>query len=329
MPAKSKRQLKYIYAMRNKYGNKKNAPKNMKWVFNDEWIHLKEKMTYLKNINDFISEKLGINDNIVKYADLIIDKLKETDFYLLKTNYKGKDIEVQCYLRSKIHGTNINSEIAGSFLQIDDNIYAIELSKLDRNILIHELKHLDYSISRNKLNQHHYISHVGRNVINNYNHLVNKDFSDALIDILYYINPNEFESYYNEFYHELKQTLTDDMTIEEKRKYIDDFLNSHSIYFCYKYYKDGNFDIEQFFTNKKDLNLFIDKLIQKIQLENPYEVSKKDILLNRMIKILSIFKVNKLSDENRKVVTLINNLINREIKRNYKKFSRLYTLLLT
>lgn len=37
MPAKSKKQLKYIYVMRNKYKSKKKAPKKMKWVFNDEW----------------------------------------------------------------------------------------------------------------------------------------------------------------------------------------------------------------------------------------------------------------------------------------------------
>lgn len=37
MPAKSKQQMKYIYAMRNKYGSKKNAPKDMKWVFDQEW----------------------------------------------------------------------------------------------------------------------------------------------------------------------------------------------------------------------------------------------------------------------------------------------------
>jgi hypothetical protein len=37
MPAKSQQQLKYIYAMRNKYSDKKRIPKNMKWIFNKEW----------------------------------------------------------------------------------------------------------------------------------------------------------------------------------------------------------------------------------------------------------------------------------------------------
>jgi hypothetical protein len=37
MPAKSQQQLKFIYALRNKYKSKKDAPKKMKWVFDDEW----------------------------------------------------------------------------------------------------------------------------------------------------------------------------------------------------------------------------------------------------------------------------------------------------
>jgi len=37
MPAKSQQQMKFIYAMRHKYKNKKNAPKSMKWVFDKEW----------------------------------------------------------------------------------------------------------------------------------------------------------------------------------------------------------------------------------------------------------------------------------------------------
>jgi hypothetical protein len=37
MPAKSKSQFKYIWAMRRKYKSKKKAPKNMRWVFDSDW----------------------------------------------------------------------------------------------------------------------------------------------------------------------------------------------------------------------------------------------------------------------------------------------------
>jgi hypothetical protein len=37
MPANTKRQFKYIWAMRRKYKSKKKAPKNMRWVFDSDW----------------------------------------------------------------------------------------------------------------------------------------------------------------------------------------------------------------------------------------------------------------------------------------------------
>lgn len=37
MPSKSQQQMKFIWAMRNKYGSRKKAPKKMKWVFDQEW----------------------------------------------------------------------------------------------------------------------------------------------------------------------------------------------------------------------------------------------------------------------------------------------------
>ncbi len=67
MPAKSKQQFKYIYAMRRKYKSKKKAPKGMKWVFNKEWtddISFKDlpKKIKEKYIHDFVS---FINENYI------------------------------------------------------------------------------------------------------------------------------------------------------------------------------------------------------------------------------------------------------------------------
>ena len=69
MPAKSKQQFRYIWAMRNKYKSKKKAPKNMKWVFNKEWTDdikykdlpkkIKEKHVY--GFVDFLNEVLKSN----------------------------------------------------------------------------------------------------------------------------------------------------------------------------------------------------------------------------------------------------------------------------
>ena len=63
MPAKSQQQSKFIWTMRNKYGSKKKAPKNMKWVFDKEWTDVPYKSLpesfvnkYINNYFDFINE---------------------------------------------------------------------------------------------------------------------------------------------------------------------------------------------------------------------------------------------------------------------------------
>ena len=52
MPARSQQQAKFIWAMRNKFGSKKKAPKNMKWVFDKEWtegVKMKSLPKYSEN----------------------------------------------------------------------------------------------------------------------------------------------------------------------------------------------------------------------------------------------------------------------------------------
>lgn len=59
MPAQSKQQLKYIFAMRRKYKTEKNAPKHMKWVFNKDWtqdVKASELPTKVKSFQTYVSE---------------------------------------------------------------------------------------------------------------------------------------------------------------------------------------------------------------------------------------------------------------------------------
>lgn len=55
MPARSRKQLKYIWTMRKKYKTKKNAPKSMKWVFNKEWTEDIKPSTLPVRVKDFKS----------------------------------------------------------------------------------------------------------------------------------------------------------------------------------------------------------------------------------------------------------------------------------
>lgn len=59
--AKSQQQMKYIYAMRNKYKSKRKAPKNMKWVFDEEWtkgVKMKKLPNKVKNESHIMNFQL-------------------------------------------------------------------------------------------------------------------------------------------------------------------------------------------------------------------------------------------------------------------------------
>ena len=46
MPATSEKQRKLIFSIRNKYKSKFKTPKKWKWVWGEEWTHLKESHIY-------------------------------------------------------------------------------------------------------------------------------------------------------------------------------------------------------------------------------------------------------------------------------------------
>jgi hypothetical protein len=58
MPAKSKKQLRLIWAIRGKYKTKNKTPKKWKWVWGEEWTHL-QKESFILRFEEFINEKRG------------------------------------------------------------------------------------------------------------------------------------------------------------------------------------------------------------------------------------------------------------------------------
>lgn len=93
MPAKSQQQMKYIYAMRNKYKSKKKAPKNMKWVFDEKWtkgVKMKDlpkkiKESFIMSFKSFIKEDRKFN---VDY--------EEDDNFLYRDDEKEKNKSYRC-----------------------------------------------------------------------------------------------------------------------------------------------------------------------------------------------------------------------------------------
>lgn len=78
MPAKSQQQMKFIYAMRGKYGTKRKAPKNMKWVFDEEWTSGVKMKKLPKTIAD---KKKKMNESrIMDFGSFVNEKYEFEDF---------------------------------------------------------------------------------------------------------------------------------------------------------------------------------------------------------------------------------------------------------
>lgn len=74
MPAKSKQQLKLIYALRGKYKTKEDAPEKYKWAFDKKWTD-NVKMKNLPTYEQFLNE--GAQRDMNNLAMYLIDLNKE------------------------------------------------------------------------------------------------------------------------------------------------------------------------------------------------------------------------------------------------------------
>ena len=99
MPAKSKQQLKLIWAIRRKYGKKKNAPKKWKWVFEEGWENKGKLPKKVKKIDEnfkllFESETEGYAKEIKEGFNELsgeIEKLEITIREYQKTPHEDLD----------------------------------------------------------------------------------------------------------------------------------------------------------------------------------------------------------------------------------------------
>lgn len=283
-------------------------------------------MKKIKSFHNFINEKLGIVDFLEEIADIVIDKLNQKNYYQLKTNWRGKEVTIDFHVHPKFINT-------GSFkiLDIDNLEFAIRLKKINKSTIIHELKHLDRTITSNVIKNIKYdtrsiVTHITEFVSKNFSSLFkDEDASEFLSLSIYYSNPDEFEAYFNGFYHELKDRISD-IPKDERRKIIENKLNKEPIFVFYKFYYNNQFNISDFFKNNNDLNTYLKEYKKYL---NYFLKGKVKIIGNteRIFTLITKMANNlKKEEDPNPFYKEINKIVNQSIKRNYKKFYRLYTL---
>lgn len=286
-------------------------------------------MERLKGFGQFIVEKLGVLQGLRPIADEILEKLKDSSYYKWTGNYLGRDITINCFI-TPIEARN--REYVGIFQVQNAKTFEfkIKLATLDRSTLIHELKHMDRKIRRSmKLDTYYTLENVGTHLAEKYPHLFyKKDSCQLLIDTLYFCNPEEFEAYYQNLWEDIQILITDDTTREQKVDIIKKVLDDEAIFIMYRFYYSNEFDLRDFFKTEEDCNFFVKELLVRQELF----VSDKDWHITKFDKFKSWLKSNivnrfvKSTKEDTSVIKEINYYINNCVQKNYRKFSRLYTL---
>lgn len=133
MPAKSRKQQKFIFAKRDEYGSKENTPEKWKWIWEKDWEKIEEYLNAVDeikmfNLYDEIKQnikELSVNAFFhqqfknIKYSDTIEDLATILATYSTKAPSKRAINNFEKELRKKF-GNNIKKAKEYCFKKLTD-----------------------------------------------------------------------------------------------------------------------------------------------------------------------------------------------------------------
>lgn len=264
-------------------------------------------------------ESLGVSSYLDPIVDLVKKNLSDNKEYTASVKMHGRDVKI--HFVYDIDSEFYKGQKLESYAQLmnpdPDNIeYLVNLGTLNDSSIIHEIKHVDRDVARSLTTDfHYYLNHVGRDVIENYpGGFKSEEDSDYLSTIFYLVNPDEFESNYNDLYKDLGRIISNDLSRIEKRQKIKEFLEDTDFYNVYRDISSGKFSLESLFKDKESLNYFLSlfsvKMDQFIEDEPEYNDWSIDI------EVLDMEKMK----------IYIDKLLYRTAIKGFKKIHRLYSL---
>jgi hypothetical protein len=277
----------------------------------------------IKEFAQFIVEKLGVIPHLSLIAEDILSNIKGKKYYKWQGEYLQKQVTINCFIMDI-------PNLEGSF-QVEnsqDFIFNIKISPDSKmkSTLIHELKHMDRAIRRKmKTDTYHYINHVGKYVAGKYTNLFkSKDAGEILVDTFYLCNPDEFEAYFHNLWEDISILITEDMTREQKIDIVRQTLENEQIWIIFKFYYTNPFDLMDFFNTESDCAYFLKEFIRVLDLF----YNNKNFNMTNFDRFKIWFKSKVFNNQklDRELLKEMNYYINKCVRSNYKKFSRLYTL---
>jgi hypothetical protein len=269
---------------------------------------------YKRISNEYTLEKLGVLTELESIADDIISKIGNEKTLNYKFDYKGKNIKVKIEIDPTIPELG---KLAGSIFSSKSTIY---LRSVNKETLIHELKHLFYQLQNNQHRGYkNILSKSFRMIRNKYE---SKLKNPNLLEILFYLmEPDEFEAQYNGLYYEVRNEIEKIDTLPfklSKKSVINDIVKSNDMYHVFYSFSQYQFDVRNWFNDESDIKPFFNDLYHSIKF-----LSKPNIFSA----ILFGFTNRNAKDINtNKAIKEFNNVVNNQVQKNYKKLMRLYSL---
>ena len=113
MPAQSKSQLRYIFALRDKYKTKKNTPEDKQWIWDKEWEDVdwdklpdKADESIFESFNTYL-----LNEYLTDYDLKQIEKTADSYF-----NKLGLDIEFTKHFKERVNDRRNKEQITADEL---------------------------------------------------------------------------------------------------------------------------------------------------------------------------------------------------------------------
>jgi hypothetical protein len=292
--------------------------KEISITISDVFLKIYTSMKYIFTKKQF--ESLGVSSYLDPIVDSVKKNLSDTNReYSLSVKMHGKSVKINFVydIESELYKGQKLESYAQLINPDPDNIeYLVNLGSLSDSSIIHEIKHVDRDVARGLTTDfHYYLNHVGRDVIENYSggFRTEKD-SDYLSLIFYLVNPDEFESHYNDLYKDLTENIPATLSPLEKRDKIKEFLEDTDFYVVYKDLSAGNFSLEYLFNDRESLNYFLTLFSIKMDQFIEDDPEYNDWGIN--IEVVDM----------KKMEIYINKLLYRTALKGFKKINRIYSL---
>lgn len=283
-----------------------------------------------KIITDFlnfnrIDERLGFLQEIDQLADQILAEIGNKDHLVLDIRIADKDIQLE--IKIQPIQTSSREEAAGYMTMKTRDQFVIVMEQAQKNILVHELKHIHRKIKTDyKNDEWFYLDKIARAIAQKYEYL----FKDAnhqqlLVDTLYYCNPDEFEAHFQNLVQECKLELKS-RPDEDPREVIQNFLNNEHFYRVLQLFFNREFDILDFFVNRAACQIFLDEFFLQKGLFINKKITGVDVtVMDRLRNSIRLFSIeNKITSKSLR--NQINKMINKVSRTGYKKIYRLFVI---